>query len=257
MAVAAFESRAALRSGRGVDSQLQAVLVEIVGEPLHVRKLFIRMKGAVRVARALPAVVDVHIHVAGIAHAGLDQGVGDVADGAIVDRGLEMVPGAESHGWRAGETVRGKRFHRRDRELLRREALEHLELLRGRSPQYRGRTGTARRREAQPIGRERAVEGGFHAARHLDDQPYVVAMLLHRDRNPDERRNDEPPDKPAVRLANREHAHVLRLAPEDLCIDLLRDPRSRDFLRRRRVDDCDGRRDRDEHPASSAAHEDL
>ena len=51
-------------------------------------------------------------------------------------------------------------------------------------------------------------------------------------------------------------AAARRLSPR-LLIDLLRDPRSRDFLRRRRVDDCDGRRDRDEHPASSAAHEDL
>ena len=120
-----------------------------------------------------------------------------------------------------------------------------------------GGIGTARQREAQAIGRERALERPFHPARHLDRQPYAVAVLLHGHGKAYERRNEELPDQPTARLSNGQHAHVLGLPREDIRTHILRDPRSGDLLRRRRFDECYDGRERNEHPESIAAHGDL
>ena len=50
--------------------------MDVVGERLHVGKLAVGMDDALRVALALPGVVDVDVDVAGIAHAGGNHGVG-------------------------------------------------------------------------------------------------------------------------------------------------------------------------------------
>ncbi len=112
------------------------------------------------------------------------------------------------------------------------------------------------KREAQVIGRERALERRLHAARHLDDQPNAVAVSLHGHRNTRERRHDELPDQPAARLANGEHPHVLGLAREDLRSHILRDPRSGELLRRSSVDERHDRRESNQCSPSHAAHND-
>ena len=69
VAVAPFVFGAGLRSRRRVDTQLQSLAVDVVGQRLHVRELLVRLNHAARVALPLPAVVDVDVDVARVLHA--------------------------------------------------------------------------------------------------------------------------------------------------------------------------------------------
>ena len=69
---------AGLRARVGVDAELEALRVDVVGERLHARREPLRVghDRAVGVAAHLPAVVDHDVLVAGVLHAARDQRVG-------------------------------------------------------------------------------------------------------------------------------------------------------------------------------------
>ena len=71
--------------------------MDVVGERLHVWKLVVGMDEALRVALALPGVVDVDVDVAGVAHPARYHGVGGLADGLVSHLFGEVVPTVPSH----------------------------------------------------------------------------------------------------------------------------------------------------------------
>ena len=79
------EAGAGLGPGRGVDAELEALGVHVVGQRLHVGELRVGVQHAVGVALALPGVVDVDVDVAGVFHAGGDDLVGGVANVLVGD----------------------------------------------------------------------------------------------------------------------------------------------------------------------------
>ncbi len=123
VALAAGVARAGARAGAGVDAQLEAVGVRVVGEvPDAVRELggvglerLVLARGLV----ALPAVVEVHVDVAGVAQAVRHHRVHRLDDHLLVDRLAELVPAAPAHGRGLGQAVadgRGRRGGARRRE---------------------------------------------------------------------------------------------------------------------------------------------
>jgi len=58
---------------------------------------------AVGVALALPAIVNVHVLVAGVLHAGLHHGIGGLSDQALVDFAGKFVPAVPAHLRGAGQ----------------------------------------------------------------------------------------------------------------------------------------------------------
>src|SRR5262249_29690760 len=98
VAIAAFVSGAGVGAGRGIDSQFETLAVHIIGQRLHVGKFLVGLDVALRVAHALPGVVNVDVHVAGVFHAALDHGIGHAAHGGIVNRVSELVPTVPAHG---------------------------------------------------------------------------------------------------------------------------------------------------------------
>ena len=89
---------AGLGSGAGVDADLEALGVDVVGEGLHVRELGVGVQHAAGVALGLPGVVDVDVDVAGVLHAGGDELVGGVADVLVGDLVGKVVPAIPAHG---------------------------------------------------------------------------------------------------------------------------------------------------------------
>ena len=69
-------------AGVGVDADLQAFGVDIIGQGFHAggEAFFIDLNLAVFVALAVPAVVDVDVFVARVFHAGCDHSVGHVTN---------------------------------------------------------------------------------------------------------------------------------------------------------------------------------
>ena len=87
------------------------------------------LQHAVRVTPALPAVVDVDVDVAGIAHAARDHRVGDLAHGAVVDVGAELVPAVPAHRRRlrvgvGRHVVQHRQVDRRQRRVVDRRRSE-------------------------------------------------------------------------------------------------------------------------------------
>jgi hypothetical protein len=66
--------------------------VDVVGERLHVGELLVRLQDAVRIALALPAVVDVDVLVAVRGEAARYHRVGGGAHLRVVDRPAPDVP---------------------------------------------------------------------------------------------------------------------------------------------------------------------
>src|SRR5215472_13433324 len=105
VAVAAFITGAGVRTGRGVDAELQSLGGNIVGERLHVGELLVAMNNAFGVAVALPGVVDVEVDVSGIAHTAGDEGIGHFADRLVVNLAREEIPAVPAHRGRLGKAV--------------------------------------------------------------------------------------------------------------------------------------------------------
>src|ERR1700679_376829 len=70
----ALEAAAGLCPGRGVETELQSLAMNIVGQRLHVGKSCVRLDVAGRIALTLPSIVYVDVHIAGIAQAAGNQG---------------------------------------------------------------------------------------------------------------------------------------------------------------------------------------
>nr|GEU28380.1 hypothetical protein [Tanacetum cinerariifolium] len=100
---------AAARGGAHVrvDADLQTLAVHIVGQRLHPGReaVGIGMDHALVVTLAVPAVVDVHVHVAGVLQAALDHHVGRVADQLFVDIAGKRVPAVPAHLRGGGQTL--------------------------------------------------------------------------------------------------------------------------------------------------------
>ena len=144
----------------------------VVGQRLHVGEPVVGVQHAAVVALPLPAVVDVHVDVAGVPHPGLHHGVGDLADHRVADVQVEAVPAVPAHGGSPGETVVGKRLDLGRLDPLRDGARTREHLLIGR-PLHQDPQGrhSARRLGGQlhsPV-HDPAREGDLHlAAGHLD-----------------------------------------------------------------------------------------
>src|SRR5690242_4444438 len=65
---------AGLRSSVGIDAEFESLGMDVVAERLHTRGKALRvgLDISMRVARALPAIVDHNIEIAGVAHSGGD-----------------------------------------------------------------------------------------------------------------------------------------------------------------------------------------
>ena len=99
-------------AGRRVDADLEALGVDVVGQPLHaVRKTRrVGRQVAQRVSRRrFPTVVDVDVLVAGVAHARRHHCVGRLANEILVDAATELVPAVPAHRRRRGEPARRAR----------------------------------------------------------------------------------------------------------------------------------------------------
>src|SRR4029079_18088632 len=98
VAEGAFEVGAGLGSGRGVDAELEALGVDVVGECFHVGEFGIGGEDAAGVALAFPSVIDVDVDVASVFHARGDDLVGGVANVFIGDFAGQVVPAVPAHG---------------------------------------------------------------------------------------------------------------------------------------------------------------
>src|SRR5262249_43529951 len=99
---------AGLGAAVAVDAELQALVVNVVGDGLDAvgKRRRVRLQRAVGGARRQrPAVVDVHVLVAGVLHAAGHHGVGDLTDEVRVDVARELVPAVPPHRRRGGQPV--------------------------------------------------------------------------------------------------------------------------------------------------------
>src|ERR1035441_2100554 len=74
--VAALVAGAGLGTGRGIDAEFEALAVDVGGQRLHVGEFVVGGDIAGGIAAGFPGIVDVDVDIAGLAHAGLDDGVG-------------------------------------------------------------------------------------------------------------------------------------------------------------------------------------
>jgi len=93
---------ARLRAAIAVDAQLQVQAVNVIGDRLDAvrESQGVGLQRPVRVARRVldrPAIVDVDVLVAGVAHAGRHHRVGRALDEVLVDVALELVPAVPAH----------------------------------------------------------------------------------------------------------------------------------------------------------------
>ncbi len=115
MAERALELGACLGSRPGVNADLQPFGMDIVGQRLHVGKLFVGVEHSSLVALALPGVVDVDVDVPGILHARGHELVSGGAHALVVDLAGEIVPAVPAHWRRLGHRLLGCGGCRRDR----------------------------------------------------------------------------------------------------------------------------------------------
>jgi hypothetical protein len=92
--------------------------MEVIAERLHSRweLLRIRLDVAVRVARELPAIVEVDVDVTGVAQARLYQRIGGLVDQRLVDRTAVMVPAVPAHRRGLGEVGLLRRSRAREQQ---------------------------------------------------------------------------------------------------------------------------------------------
>src|SRR5262249_9577097 len=96
--VAALVIGTGFGAGGRVDADLEALAVDIIGQRFHVGKLAVGLNVPLGVAPSLPRVVDVDVDVTGVFHAARDHGVGDFADGFVIDLFGELIPTVPTHG---------------------------------------------------------------------------------------------------------------------------------------------------------------
>ena len=95
--VRGLKTGAGLRSRRGIDANLQPFGVDIIRQRFHVGELRIRVQHSVRDALTLPGVVDIHVDVARVFHAGGDELVGGGADVLVAHLSGKEVPAVPAH----------------------------------------------------------------------------------------------------------------------------------------------------------------
>ncbi len=81
--------------------------MNVVRQRFHVRELVIGLDDARGVALAFPGVVDIDVEVAGVPHAGGDEGIGGFADRLVGDLARKVVPTIPAHGWCGAQSRRG------------------------------------------------------------------------------------------------------------------------------------------------------
>ncbi len=99
VALAARPPGARRRPGVGIDAELEPARMEVIAQRFEARgeALRIGLDRAVGIARAVPAVVEVDVDVAGIAQARGNQRVGGAPDQRLVDIAAVVVPGVPPH----------------------------------------------------------------------------------------------------------------------------------------------------------------
>ena len=87
------------RAAVAVDAQLQSFGVYVVRQRLDAtgESFGVCLDESVGIALSVPAVVEINIGVAGIAHASLHEGVGNSTHEFLVDIAGKLVPGVPSH----------------------------------------------------------------------------------------------------------------------------------------------------------------
>ena len=82
-----------------IDTELQPAGMDIIGQGLDaVGKAFrIGLDEAIGIALAMPAVVQVDVRIAGIAHTRLNERIGDAADKFLVDITGKFIPSVPTH----------------------------------------------------------------------------------------------------------------------------------------------------------------
>ena len=116
MPVAGKITGAGAGTGAGINPELEALRVDVIGQRLHVGKFFVGGDVAVFIALfGFPGVVDIDVDIAGVAHAAGCDGVGHAAHGGVVHFAGELVPTVPAHGRSLRVAVRGDRFERRQR----------------------------------------------------------------------------------------------------------------------------------------------
>src|ERR1041384_1575247 len=99
------------RAGIGINSQLQALRVNVIGEGLDaVRKAdWIGDDRPIRIAADLPAVVDVHVLIAGLFHSTRCNSVHNFFDELLAHIAAKLVPTVPPHRGRSRKPVVNKR----------------------------------------------------------------------------------------------------------------------------------------------------
>ena len=86
-------------AGVGVDTELETARMDVVRQRLDTRREFLRVGGdeAISIARAVPAIVDDDILIAGVAHSARDHRVRRRPHRLLVDVAGELVPAVPAH----------------------------------------------------------------------------------------------------------------------------------------------------------------
>ena len=107
MALAARAALASVGAGAGIQAELEAEAVDVIGECLHTGRETLRIRDdiAVGIAVHLPAVVDDDVFVAGVGHAGGGHRIGHLLDELLADVAAELVPGVPAHRRRGREAA--------------------------------------------------------------------------------------------------------------------------------------------------------
>ena len=100
MAEAARVTCAGLLPRRRIDAEFKPFAVDVGRERLHIRKLGVRVNDPVCIALALPGVVDVHVYVTSVAHAGAYHLVGRGAHIGVCHFASKVIPAIPTHRWR-------------------------------------------------------------------------------------------------------------------------------------------------------------
>ena len=110
VAETAGPSGASLRSGIGINAELQPERMNVVADGLHAMRKALRVGDdvGIGVAAHLPAVVNVDVDVARVFHARLHHGVGHALDHVFADVAGELVPRVPAHGRSEREIRRGE-----------------------------------------------------------------------------------------------------------------------------------------------------
>src|SRR5260370_890133 len=99
VAAAAGAAGAGFRASIGIDAEVEALGMDVIGEGLDAGGESFRVGDDVAggVAADLPAIVNDDVFVAGVLHAAADEGVGGGLDEILVDVAGEAVPTVPAH----------------------------------------------------------------------------------------------------------------------------------------------------------------